>query len=58
MMKIMTLCTKCREGIAVAYSVREYALKNSTTQLQRKCEMCHKPYRSSLKLYIVEPRKR
>lgn len=58
MTKIMTLCRQCSERMAEAYSIREYALKNPTTQLQRKCENCHRPYRASLKLYIIEPRRR
>ena len=53
-MKILTLCTKCKETYEQAFRVRPYVIPNATTKLAGKCENCGKSYKAQIKLYIVD----
>lgn len=57
-MKILTLCANCSELYRLSYSVRPYTLKSPTTELKDRCDHCKKPYKSQLKMYIVDKKGR
>lgn len=52
--KVMTLCDSCQKLMSESYSVKPYVMGKPTTKLDKKCANCKKPYRASLKLYIVD----
>lgn len=57
-MKILTLCEKCRELMEEHYDVSPYIMEKATTQPEKKCENCGKPYRIQLKMYKIDRKRR
>lgn len=53
MKKILTLCSRCQDELAEHYSVKPYVVTDPTTKPQKKCEQCHKSYRT-LKMFLIE----
>lgn len=52
-MKILTLCGKCRDLCAESYSVKPYVFDRATTQPDKKCACCKKPFRE-MGMYIID----